>query len=236
VATGHYARVGHDGRGRAFVRRGSDAAKDQSYFLHGVGNAARLRTLFPLGELDKPAARALARGAGLPIADKPESQEICFLPDGDRAGFLSRHTTPRPGPIVHTDGRTLGAHAGIGGFTVGQRRGLGLGGGESLFVHRIEAATATVVVGDGAALATDRITLDRFWLDLDADAAGAGVPMAVQVRYRHVPVAIAAMTHGDGAARLQLHGIERSVAPGQAAVLYAGDAVVGGGRIVAATS
>lgn len=230
VATGHYARIGHDGRGGAFLRRGADSAKDQSYFLHGVSREARLRTLFPLGELDKAAARVWARDAGLAVADKAESQEICFLPDGDRAGFLAARTTPRPGAIVHLDGRTLGQHEGIGAFTVGQRRGLGLGGGERLFVHHIEPGTATVVVGDAETLRVETLELDRFWLEVDDES------LAVQVRHRHTPVAVAAVARDGAQATLRLADPERSAAPGQAAVLYAGDIVVGGGRIVAARS
>jgi tRNA-specific 2-thiouridylase len=229
VATGHYARIGHDARDHAFVRRGADAAKDQSYFLHGVGAESRARTVFPLGDLDKESARGLARRAGLSVADKPESQEICFLPDGDRAAFLAARATPRPGRIADLEGRTLGRHDGIGAFTVGQRRGLGLGGGRPLFVHHIQAETATVVVSDATALDLDEVVLDRFWFDAD----GAD-DLVVQVRHRHPPVEVVAISHGAGTARLRLSRSERGVAPGQAAVLYAGDAVVGGGRIVMA--
>jgi tRNA-specific 2-thiouridylase len=228
VATGHYARIGHTADGRAFVRRGADASKDQSYFLHGVGTAARAHTVFPLGDLDKPAARALARGAGLPVADKPESQEICFLPDGDRAGFLAARTVRRPGRIVDLDGRLVGQHDGIGAFTVGQRRGLGTGGGGApLYVHHIEPDTATVVVGDADSILAHEIELDQFWLDAEVD------DLVVQVRHRHPPVVVEALVRDADRARvrLRLARAERGVAPGQAAVLYAGDAVVGGGRI-----
>jgi tRNA-specific 2-thiouridylase len=230
VATGHYARLGCDMQGRAYVRRARDAAKDQSYFLHGVDAACLARTVFPLGDMTKQEVRARARAARLPVAEKPDSQEICFLPDGDRVRFLAARQALRPGRLLDLGGRDLGGHPGVGAFTVGQRRGLGVAAGRPLFVQRVDAATGTVVLGDEASLLCGGLEADGFVLRVPA-----GEPdLAVQVRHRHPPVGIAAL-HLDGArARIRFAAPERAVAPGQAAVVFAGDAVAGGGRIVAA--
>jgi len=229
LATGHYARVGRDASGAHFVRRAAYLPKDQSYFLHGITAECLSRTVFPLGDHDKEAARAAAREAQLPVADKPESQEVCFIPDGDRAGFLAARTQPRPGRIADLAGKTVGGHDGIGRFTVGQRRGLGLGGGHTWYVHHIEPATQTVVVADAAALRIQALEVDAFWLRVDA----ARDDIHVQVRYRHAAALVACIEMAGAQARLRLAEPVSAVAPGQAAVLYVGDAVVGGGRIVA---
>lgn len=228
VATGHYVRLGRTPDGRVFLRRARDTNKDQSYFLHGVSAEARARCVFPLGELIKDEVRAEAHAAGLVVAAKPESQEVCFLADGNRAGFLAARSTPTPGVVVDATGRKLGTHAGVGGFTIGQRRGLGIASSQPLYVTAIDAATATVVVGEEAALFSHGFDADGFWLDADAS------DLTVQVRYRHPPVGIAALAVDGTLATIHFANPERAVAPGQAAVLYDGDAVVGGGRIVAA--
>jgi len=229
VATGHYARLGRDAGGRYYVRRARAAAKDQSYFLHGVPERCLEKTLFPLGELEKSAVRALAVEAGLPVAEKPESQEICFLPDGDRASFLDERGALEPGQVVDPEGRTLGVHAGVGLFTIGQRRGLGLAAGRPLFVQRIEPASRNVVLGDEEGLLSGGLEADSFWLRVEAQRTD----LTVQVRYRHPVTGVAALEVDGDRARLRFARAERAVAPGQAAVLYAGDTVVGGGRIVA---
>jgi tRNA-specific 2-thiouridylase len=228
VATGHYARAGRDASGRHFVRRAADAAKDQSYFLHGVPEVCLARCVFPLGELTKSDVRQVAREAELPVAEKPESQEICFLPSGDRREFLAEHGTPRPGDIVHRDGRKLGTHAGIGLYTVGQRHGLHVAAGHPLYVHHIEPETDRVVVCEAEALWSAGVELDTFWRRGDAIA-----DLEVQLRYRSRPAAVQSLTAAGGHARLHFRSPQRSVAPGQAAVLYAGDVVVGGGRVLA---
>ena len=232
VATGHYARVGRDASGEHFVRRAAYLPKDQSYFLHGITAECLARTVFPLGDSDKEAARAAAREAHLPVADKPESQEVCFIPDGDRAAFLAARSTPRPGRVADLDGRTVGQHGGIGHFTVGQRRGLGLGGGRTWYVHHIEPATQTVVVADAEALRIDCLELDAFWLRVDA----ARDDIQAQLRYRHAPTPVGSIEVTPAGARLRLSAPVSGVAPGQAAVLYVDDAVVGGGRIVATSA
>jgi len=230
IATGHYARLGRQAGGQCFVRRAVSAAKDQSYFLHGVPPSCLETCVFPLGDLAKDEVRAAGRRAGLGVADKPESQEICFLPDGDRAAWLAERQAAAPGPIVALDGRRLGTHGGIAGFTVGQRHGLGLGGGRTLYVHHIEAETRTVVVSDAAALWSGGLEADRFSLRVDPSRDD----LEVQVRYRHRPVRLSKLEVEGARARLQFAAPQRAVAPGQAAVVYAGDAVVGGGRILAA--
>lgn len=232
LATGHYARVGRDASGAHFVRRAAHLPKDQSYFLYGITAECLARTVFPLGDRDKEAARTAARDAHLDVADKPESQEVCFIPDGDRAAFLAARTTSQPGTIADLEGHTVGRHEGIGLFTVGQRRGLGLGGGRTWYVHHIEPATQTVVVADAEALRVQALDVDGFWLRVDAGRDD----LEVQVRYRHAPAAVAAVEVQGTRARLRLTAPVSAVAPGQAAVLYVGDAVVGGGRIVATGS
>ncbi len=233
VATGHFARLGCDAAGRPFIRRAQYLPKDQSYFLHGVPEECLRRTIFPLGELDKETSRAVARDAGFgAVAEKPESQEICFIPDGDRAGFLAARSVARPGRIANLGGETLGQHDGIGHFTVGQRHGLGLGGGRTWYVHHIEPVSHTVVVAEADALGTSEFDLDEFWIRVAPDIEA----LEVQVRYRHAPAAVARLEVTGAGARVCLAAPERAVAPGQAAVFYVGDAVVAGGRIVATRS
>ena len=229
IATGHYARTGRDAAGHWFVRRARAQAKDQAYFLHGVAPEALARTLFPLGDLDKEAVRELGRAAGLAVADKPESQEICFLPDGDRERFLAERGALHPGEVLDTDGNVLGKHAGIELFTVGQRRGLGLAAGRPLYVQRIDPATSAVVLGDEETLYSSGLEAEAFWL---RGAPGLDA-LEVQVRYRHPPTRVAALEHSGTQARIHFATPERAVAPGQAAVLFAGDAAVAAGRIAA---
>jgi tRNA-specific 2-thiouridylase len=233
VATGHYARI-TDGppQGAYRLRRARDHAKDQSYFLFSLTQEQLAHTLFPLGDLDKETVRQTARRLGLAVADKPESQEICFVPNRDYAAFIERRTTAtewRGGTIVDDTGRTLATHTGIHRFTIGQRRGLGLGGGPTRYVTRIDPTTGTVEVGDRAALATHGLVADRVhWL------VGPERDVHVRLRHRHEPVA-ARVTPTDGE-RVEVRFLtpEPAVTPGQAAVFYRGDEVVGGGWIARA--
>jgi len=229
VATGHYARIGVDPEGRPFVRRALDLAKDQSYFLHGVPAACLERTLFPLGGMHKEAVRAVARQAGLSVAEKGESQEICFLPDGDRREFLQQRGGSSRGDIVSLEGEKLGEHDGIGHFTVGQRRGLQVAVGHPLYVHHIEPGTHRVVVGNEDSLWSRGVEVDAFW----SRGALEEAALHVQLRSRSAPAPVRSMHVQDGMVRLEFASPQRAVAPGQAAVLYAGDTIVGGGRIVA---
>jgi len=230
VATGHYARIGQDTAGRPYVRRARAQTKDQSYFLHGISQACLEHTVFPLGEMLKDEVRALGRSEGLEVAEKPESQEICFLPDGDRAAFLTeRGAQMQPGRVTDLDGHDLGMHPGIEMFTIGQRRGLGIAAGRPLFVHHLEPATRTVVLAEESALYAGGLECAEFWRRGDHEPQ----QLEAQIRYRHAPVPLRGLELQGTQARLEFATPVRAAAPGQSVVLYAGDAVVGGGRIVA---
>ncbi len=231
VATGHYARAvaGTDGRTR--LLRARDAAKDQSYFLFGLSPAQLARTLFPLGELTKDEVRARARRLDLGVADKPESQEICFVPDRDYAGFVERRSDARPraGAVVDDAGRVVASHAGVHRFTIGQRRGLGVAGGPARYVTAIDADTATVRIGARAALAAVGLVAEGVrWMAGPVDAA------SVRIRHRHVPVAARLRVLDGDRVEARFLAPVSAVTPGQAAVFYCGDEVVGGGWIAAA--
>jgi tRNA-specific 2-thiouridylase len=237
VATGHYARIapGENG-GCPRLLRGADPAKDQSYFLYDLGPEQLRAIRFPLGALQKSAVRERARALGLATADKPESQEICFVPDGDYARVVEEirpEARARGGEIVDCSGRVLGRHRGVHRFTVGQRRGLGLPGGEKRFVVKIEAESGRVVVGDVEALACPRAQIDLVsWTG--GSAPSGPLEGRVQVRHRHEAVPASIVPTGPAAADVHFREPVRAVAPGQAAVFYAGDQVLGGGSIARA--
>jgi tRNA-specific 2-thiouridylase len=232
VATGHYARrdAGEDGRHR--LLKGRDANKDQSYFLFGLSQEQLGSALFPVGGLSKADVRRLAAKRGLPVADKPESQEICFVPDGDYAAFVERRAEPadRSGPIVDSAGRTLGRHEGIHRFTVGQRRGLGLTAPRPLFVLKVLPETRTVVVGDPEELARDTFTVrDVNWLSI-ARPDGP-IEAGVKIRSRAQEAAAVVRPLPGSRAEVAFREPQRAVTPGQAAVFYQGDVCLGGGWI-----
>jgi tRNA-specific 2-thiouridylase len=241
VATGHYARreIGLDGRPR--LLRAIDPDKDQTYFLYGLRADQLEHARFPLGELTKPEVRAIARERGLATAETPESQEICFVPSGDyrdalreRGGWL-----PEPGPVVDADGSLVGAHAGAPGYTVGQRSGLGIALGEPRYVSRIDAASNTIVLARRADLETSTVRVVDVTFISGAPPAGRNVPFAAELRIRHRSTPMPATVRPASADEPVRGGCwiaetEQPVwaaAPGQAAVLYAGDEVLGGGRI-----
>jgi tRNA-uridine 2-sulfurtransferase len=227
VATGHYARIVRRA-GRAFVARGRDAAKDQSYMLWRVSGPVLDRLLLPLGELDKPSVRARARVAGLPAAGTAESQEVCFAPDGYRRFLTARGVAPREGDIVAEDGRVLGRHRGAWRYTVGQRRGLGVSSPEPLYVLGVDARSGRVTVGPRSRLAVSELTV-RGLHDYDL---GDGRGLAVQLRYRSPAVGVAELRALDGdRAVVRLAEPFEAAAPGQAAVFYRRDVVVGGATI-----
>jgi tRNA-specific 2-thiouridylase len=221
--TGHYARIA-ERDGRRLVARASDPAKDQSYMLATVDPAVLEHVAFPLGTSTKQDVRAEAAAAGLAVARRPESQEACFLAGGDYRSFLARSGVgAAPGPIVDEVGRELGRHDGIWRFTPGQRRGIGLASDERLYALRTDAATNVLVVGPRTALGTRRVTADGA-LHVPVERAEA------KLRYRSAPVA-AAVEPIEGGFALELDEPVEAVAPGQVAVLYDGDAVVGAGVI-----
>ncbi|HTY18905.1 MAG TPA: tRNA 2-thiouridine(34) synthase MnmA [Myxococcota bacterium] len=237
VATGHYARIGRDpATGGRTLRRGADASKDQSYFLFDLDAARLARVRFPLGELDKEAVRARARALGLVTADKPESQEICFVPDGDYARVVEQVRPgglPGPGDVVDESGRRIGRHAGVHHFTVGQRRGLGIARGRRLYVQAIDAGRNQIRVAPAEALAAAGAALTGVsWV---AGAAPLEPCRArVRVRYRHAGAEATIEPQAGGGARVRFDAPVAAVTPGQAAVFYDGDVVLGGGWIAEA--
>jgi len=232
IATGHYARIERrSDDGRWLLLKGVDARKDQSYALYTMTQAQLERTQFPLGEHTKDEVRQLAREMGLPVAEKADSQEICFVPDDDYASFVAGIVPGalQPGPIVDTSGKTLGRHEGIANYTVGQRKGLGIAAGHRLYVVAIDARRNTIVVGDDAEAHASGCAVEELnWVALDAPT-GALVA-AVKVRYSAEPAA-ATIRVSDGRAQVDFVEPERGIAPGQAAVFYDDDVVLGGGAI-----
>jgi tRNA-specific 2-thiouridylase len=233
IATGHYARIERRGEDDRWVLlKGVDGQKDQSYVLYTMTQEQLGRTLFPLGEHTKDEVRQIARELKLPVAEKPESQEICFVPDDDYAGFVAAAVPGalQPGPIVDTKGKTLGRHTGIANFTIGQRRGLGIAAPDRLYVVAIDARRNTVVVGDDAEAHTESCSVgDLNWVAVDAPTQP--LVAAVKVRYSADPAA-GTVRVADGRAQVDFVEPERGVAPGQAAVFYDDDVVLGGGTIV----
>jgi tRNA-specific 2-thiouridylase len=231
VATGHYARVETQPDGRCELLRGKDEQKDQSYFLFGVPQEILQRLMFPLGELCKPEARELARSFGLPNWDKPDSQELCFVPDQDVRGFVSRHSGEAAvgGDIVDEAGAVLGKHPGIAGFTIGQRRGLGVSGPEPRYVLRIIHDTRQVVVGGASQLGRAELAAESVtWTASQPDAAFSA-QLRIRSRHRASDCVVTPTERGFTAL---FSSPQSAVAPGQAAVIYVGDRVVGGGYIV----
>jgi tRNA-specific 2-thiouridylase len=240
IATGHYARIRFDeARGRYQLLRSVDGSKDQTYFLFGLTQAQLARTLFPLGGMSKPEVRALAASMQLAVAAKGDSQEICFVPNGDYAAFLNAYLTDTgaapamtEGEIVTADGRSLGRHGGVHHFTVGQRRGLGIAAGEPLYVIATEAATQKVIVGTNHDLLRGRFTAGGVnWVSI----AGIEGPRRAEVKIRNKHTAAPATLHPAGAqdrVEVLFDEPQRAVTPGQGAVFYDGDVVLGGGWIV----
>ncbi len=230
IATGHYAIIEH-GEGGPVLRKGVDAGKDQSYFLFSLRAEQLGRALTPLGGMSKPEIREIARGLGLRVAEKVDSQEICFVPGNDYKAFLRGHMGEsefHPGGIYDTAGNFVAAHEGIELFTIGQRKGLPGGSPRPRYVVDIDPATNAVIVGDAEDLVTGEFEVDRVnWLAGDFDGAEE---ITVKIRYAHPGTAATLEREGDRA-RIVLREPQRAVTPGQAAVFYAGDRVLGGGWI-----
>ena len=234
VASGHYARVDVDPEtGLRRLRRAEDASKDQTYFLFELTQAQLAAVHFPLGAMKKTEVRAVARRLGLATADKPESQEICFVPDGDYAAAVERirpEALPGEGEIVDRRGAVLGRHGGVHRFTVGQRRGLAVAAGERLYVTAIDAARNRVRVGSAEALQAQGADLERVsWIA--GEPPPRPVRAAVRVRHRHAGAPAEIEPRTRGRARVRFDDPVSAVAPGQAAVFYDGDVVLGGGWI-----
>ena len=233
LATGHYARVIRDSEGVPWLARGLDTSKDQSYFLYRMTAVQLQHTLFPVGDLHKADVRAIALRLGLGVAEKPESQETCFAADGDYVSTIEVRAPEalEPGPIVDREGTVLGHHDGIAHFTVGQRRGIGVGGLETpLYVTSIDAGTRTVVVGPREELAVARVTSAQvLW------RGGLSMVVTAAVRYRMSPVRAVATIADDGRLVVDFESALYGVAPGQSVVCYDGDRVVGGGVIACAS-
>jgi tRNA-uridine 2-sulfurtransferase len=232
VATGHYARVERAAGGRWLLKRSADQDKDQSYFLFSLTQEQLSRAVFPVGALTKPEVRDQARRLGLVVAEKPDSQEICFVPDGDYASFVARKEpqVARGGTIVNERGETLTRHGGVHRFTVGQRKGLGLSAAAPLYVLKIEADTGTVTVGPRASLDHARLTASGVnWISVDA--ARDWLTVSAQIRHRHRPAAGRVRALADARAELVFDMPQSAITPGQAVVFYEDDVVVGGGWI-----
>ena len=230
LATGHYARIERDGGRQRLLR--ADPDKDQSYVLYTMGQAELSRTLFPVGGYAKPEIRALAAEMGLGLEDKPDSADICFVPDGDYRAFVRARLPQAAGVICDERGDVIGAHDGVAGFTVGQRRGIGVATGERRFVTSIDPAANIVTVGPEEDLLAPALTAEHVnWI---GGAPAGAIRAAVKIRYR-TPAAPATVTPlADGRAHVAFDAPQRAITPGQAAVFYDGDEVLGGGAILRA--
>ena len=242
VATGHYARVNRDpGTGRYLLLRGRDAEKDQSYFLFELKQDQLARAMFPLGDLTKGEVRELARRHGLEVADKPESQEICFVPDGDYAAFIERNyrdlVDEQPavepfseGEIVDSDGRVLGMHPGIHHYTIGQRRGLGIAHSKPLYVIDILPDQKRIVVGERSQAGAVSFRVIRpNWISIPAITGPIRAYARIRSRHREAPATIT--PEDDGSLNVDFETAQVGISPGQACVFYQGDSILGGGWI-----
>ncbi len=231
IATGHYARVTRDDAGVCHLWRGADDRKDQAYFLFALTQAQLARAMFPVGGMSKDDVRRIARDRGLEVAEKPDSQEICFVPDGDYAAFVERRLpADRAGLIIDDTGRVVGRHAGVHRFTIGQRKGLRIAGGEPLYVVRLDAARRLVTVGPRQALEQSVLTASGVnWL------AGSEperiLEAAVQIRSRHAAAPATIAVLGPARVRVEFDAPQTAITPGQAAVFFRDDELLGGGWI-----
>ncbi len=240
VATGHYARVEYDEESKRHrLFRGRNLQKDQSYFLWELTQDQLSRAMFPLGEMSKPEVREVARDHALAVAEKSESQEICFVPDGNYAGFIDRYLDATgsadrklgTGEIVGARGEVMGHHAGIHRYTIGQRRGIGIAGERPLYVIEIDAAKNQVVVGHQEELFGQEFTAAGVnWVAQDTPSAP--VRAEVSLRYRHTPALATIAPVDSNRVRVRFDEPQRAITPGQATVFYSGDEVLGGGWIV----
>lgn len=232
IATGHYARIVRREDGRFLLKKGLDPDKDQSYVLYMLTQEQLAHTLFPLGELTKAQVRQIAAERGLLNAKKRDSQDICFVPDGDYEAFLHRYTGREypPGDFVDPQGNVLGRHRGLPAYTIGQRRGLGVSGGRPLYVCRKDAASNTVVLSDNADLFSDRLTARDINL-IDRDGIDEPFRCTAKIRYSHGAASCTVTQTDSDELTVVFDEPQRAVTAGQAVVLYDGDTVIGGGTI-----
>ena len=231
VATGHYARVLRATPDQCRLARSLNREKDQSYVLFGIEREQLARFLFPLGEIaDKAEVRRLAADVGLRVHDKPDSQEICFVPDNDYRRLLAQRQPDllQPGPVIDADGNVLGEHDGVAAYTIGQRRGLGIAAGKPIYVTRLDVLSNTVTVGSKEDLLAGGLLAESVnWL-IDPPAVEAAHPVQIKIRYTHTPASGRIRLQNDGAVAVQFDQAQSAVTPGQAAVFYDGE--LGSGR------
>jgi tRNA-specific 2-thiouridylase len=232
LATGHYARIEKDNRGRYILEKGRDKNKDQSYFLCQLTQEQLSRTMFSTGELTKDEVKKIATELGLPAINRPESREICFIPDNDHAAFVEKYTAMafEPGPIRDEAGRILGQHRGIASYTVGQRKGLGIAAAEPLYVTSIESEQNTVIVGTKEqTYGMELIAGGLNWIAIDPPENP--IKVKAKIRYRHAEVEAKLIPQDDGTVYVKYTLPQMAITPGQAIVFYDGDKVLGGGTI-----
>ncbi len=234
IATGHYARVVHLDNGRYAIQKSKTDAKDQTYALYNLTQQQLAHTLMPVGDFEKPQIRRFAEEIGLVIANKPDSQEICFIPDNDYAGYIQREcdcSTVRPGNFVDKEGNVLGKHKGIIHYTIGQRKGLNLSMGRPVFVTDIRTETNEVVIGNSEDVFSKELYADNVNYMAVADLED-GVRTYAKIRYSHKGAPCVINKCGDGRIKVTFDEPQRAVTPGQAVVFYDGDVVLGGGTII----
>src|SRR5580704_13571468 len=241
LATGHYARIRrNEANGRYELLRARDDSKDQSYFLWGLTQEQLSRSEFPLGELTKDEVRTLARDVDLPVAEKPESMELCFVPNGNYVQFIHAYSREsgkpvqeQEGDIVMEDGAVIGRHTGVHNYTIGQRKGLGFAAGKPVYVLAIDTEKNRIVVGEDKALRTATFEVEGVnWISVAEPSAGAaGIRAQVKIRHKHEAAAALVEALGGGRARVTFDVAQRAITPGQAAVIYDGDVVLAGGWI-----
>ena len=232
LATGHYAQISHHVNGRHILRRGVDDSKDQTYALWGMNQFQLAHTIFPLGEYTKEQTREMAKKRGLKVYDKPDSQEICFIPDDDYGRFLKEHHPDliKPGPILDTKGKRLGFHQGLPFYTIGQRRGLGIALGKPLYVIRLDIEKNAVIVGEDSEVLGSGLIADQLnWISLSQ--LNEAIEVTAQIRYHSPPAKAILEPLKDGQVRVSFFQRQRAITPGQSVVFFQEDVVVGGGVI-----
>jgi tRNA-specific 2-thiouridylase len=231
IATGHYARIHREGE-RYQILRGEDRGKDQSYALYSLPQQSLGRTLFPLGSMTKEHVRNMAEKASLPTSGIGESQDICFIPEGDYRSFLGPRLSVRPGPILYCEGHALGTHRGLPFYTVGQRKGLGVAAGFPLYVIEKDTENNILVVGPRKALCKRTLCVGEVnWVSTNPPPADASLKAEVEVRYRTKPIPGELHVRNDGTVHIDVPRHDQAIAPGQSAVWYQGDVLIGGGII-----